>query len=217
MVFSPDAQWRAEVLHLEQERSAFRVFRHGEFYADFVLNVPGRHNISNALACIIVCHHAGLTVQEMQQALRRFTGAKRRFEILGTSHGALVVDDYAHHPTEVAAVIKAAKEGWPSRRIVAVFQPHRYSRTKLLFEEFVQAFREADVVIITDIYAPPPEKPIANVSAAVLAERVRECNAPKNVYHIPRQEGCGALFAGLAHGAGSGLGDGRRAHLTGCP
>ncbi len=99
-----------------------------------------------------------------------------------------MVDDYAHHPTEVAAVIKAAREGWPTRRIVAVFQPHRYSRTKLLFEDFAQAFREADVVIITDIYAPPPEKPIPGVSAAALADRVRESNAPKNVYHIPQQE-----------------------------
>ncbi|MFB5029221.1 MAG: UDP-N-acetylmuramate--L-alanine ligase [Candidatus Darwinibacter acetoxidans] len=186
--FSPGAHWRAEVLQLEQERSVFRVFRLGEFFADFVLNVPGRHNVSNALACIAVCHHVGLSIPQMQRALRRFTGAKRRFEILGTIGGALVVDDYAHHPTEVAAVIKAAREGWPTRRIVAVFQPHRYSRTKLLFEDFAQAFREADVVIITDIYAPPPEKPIPGVSAAALADRVRESNAPKNVYHIPQQE-----------------------------
>lgn len=186
--FTPHAHWRAEMLYLEQERSVFRVFRHGEFFADFELNVPGRHNISNALACIVVCHHVGLTVQEMQRGLRRFTGAKRRFQIIGTCRGALVVDDYAHHPTEVAAVIKAAKEGWPSRRVVAVFQPHRYSRTKLLFEEFAQAFREADVVIITDIYAPPPEKPIPQVSSAALADRVRENDGPQKVYHIPQQE-----------------------------
>ena len=186
--FAPHAHWRAEMLYLEQERSVFRVFRHGEFFADFELNVPGRHNISNALASIVVCHHVGLTVQEMQRGLRRFTGAKRRFQIIGTCRGALVVDDYAHHPTEVAAVIKAAKEGWPSRRVVAVFQPHRYSRTKLLFEEFAQAFREADVVIITDIYAPPPEKPIPQVSSAALADRVRENDGPQKVYHIPQQE-----------------------------
>ena len=186
--FAPGANWRAEVLHLEQQRSAFRVYRGETFFADFVLNVPGRHNVSNALACIAVCHHLGLTIPQMQGALRQFSGAKRRFEMLGTCRGALVVDDYAHHPTEIAAVIRAAREGWPARRIVAVFQPHRYSRTKLLFEEFVQAFREADVVIITDIYAPPPEQPIPNVTSAVLAERVRSFNAPKSVYYIPRQE-----------------------------
>lgn len=186
--FSPNAQWRAEVLKLDQQRASFRVYHQGTFFADFELNVPGRHNIANALACIVVADYAGLTVPQIQRALHRFTGAKRRFQIIGTYNGALIVDDYAHHPTEVAAMIRAAREGWPSRQVVAVFQPHRYSRTKLLFEEFSQAFQEADVVIITDIYAPPPEQPIPQVSAAILAERIRENMGPTKVYHIPKQE-----------------------------
>ena len=186
--FSPHAQWRAEVMKLDQQQAVFRVFKRESFFADFELNAPGRHNVANALACIAVADYVGLSIPEMQRALRSFSGAQRRFQIVGAKNGALVVDDYAHHPTEVVATIKAAREGWPSRQVVAVFQPHRYSRTKLLFEEFSRSFQEADVVIITDIYAPPPEKPIAHVSAAALAERIRENGGPKKVYHIPRQE-----------------------------
>lgn len=186
--FSPYAQWRAEVLELNQERARFRVYNQGAFVGDFQLCVPGRHNISNALACIVVADYAGLSVLEIQRALALFTGAQRRFQIASSKKGVLVVDDYAHHPTEVAATIRAAREGWPSKQIVAVFQPHRYSRTKLLFKEFSGSFKEADVVVITDIYAPPPEQPIPEISAAVLANRIREIPGPKAVYHIPRQE-----------------------------
>lgn len=194
--FSPHANWRAEVLGLSQQTAQFRVFRHGVFFGDFELDVPGRHNIANALACIAVASYVGLSVSQIQEALSHFTGAQRRFQIVGCANGAIVVDDYAHHPTEVVATIKAAKEGWPSRRVVAVFQPHRYSRTKALFDEFSQAFTEADVVIITDIYAPPPEQAIPQVNAHMLADRIRDRCAGnerdqsevKKIYHIPKQE-----------------------------
>lgn len=194
--FSSQAHWRAEVLNLDQQQATFRVFEHGVFFADFELNVPGRYNIANALACIIVASYAGLSIPEIQRTLRSFSGAQRRFQLMGYRNGALVVDDYAHHPTEISAAIEAAKEGWPSRQIVAVFQPHRYSRTKLLFEEFSSAFQRADVVIITDIYAPPPEKPLPQVSAARLAERIRDYGGPKKVYHIPRQEDINPFLMG---------------------
>lgn len=186
--FSPHAQWRAEVLNLNQQTSKFRVLRQGAFYGDFELNVPGRHNVSNALACIVVADYVGLSLAQIQRALWAFTGAQRRFQLIGSMNGAIIVDDYAHHPTEVAAVIRAAKEGWPARQVVAVFQPHRYSRTHLLFDEFGQSFKNADVIIITDIYAPPPEQPIPGVSASILADRIRENQGPKKVYHIPKQE-----------------------------
>jgi UDP-N-acetylmuramate--alanine ligase len=186
--FSSQAQWRAEVLSLDQQRSRFRVFRQGVVYGDFELNVPGRHNISNALACVVVADYVGLSIAQIRDALRAFTGAKRRFQIIGTMNGAIIVDDYAHHPTEVTAMIRAAKDGWPTKQVVAVFQPHRYSRTHLLFDEFSRSFKEADVVIITDIYAPPPEQAIPGVSSSVLADRVREYKGPQKVYHIPRQE-----------------------------
>ena len=163
-------------------------FTDREPFGDFELNVPGRHNVSNALACMVIANYAGLSIAQIQAALRIFQGARRRFQIVGSCNGAIIVDDYAHHPTEVAAMIQAAQEGWPKRQIVAVFQPHRYSRTKLLFEEFSRSFQEADVVIITDIFAPPPEQPIAGVSSSLLAERIRDLKGPQKVYHIPKQE-----------------------------
>lgn len=186
--FSSRAQWRAEVVELHEKYSLFKVYAHGNFFAEFELNVPGRYNISNALACIATANYVGLTIPQIQTALALFTGAKRRFQIVGSCNGALVVDDYSHHPTEIVAIVKAAKEGWPTRQVVAVFQPHRYSRTKLLFEEFSKAFRDADVVIITDIYAPPPEQAIPGISASLLADQIREQGGPKAVYHIPKQE-----------------------------
>ncbi|HHY16196.1 MAG TPA: UDP-N-acetylmuramate--L-alanine ligase [Firmicutes bacterium] len=185
--FSRAADWRAQVVKLWENKSRFKVYYRNEFFGDFELIVPGRHNISNALACIAAGHYAGLSAPEMRAALASFSGAKRRFEILGKRQGAVVVDDYAHHPTEVAATIKAAQEGW-DRRVIAIFQPHRYSRTKLLLEDFARSFQGADVVILTNIYAPPPEQPIPNVSSAILAEKIRGQKGPAEVYHIPRQE-----------------------------
>lgn len=185
--FTPRAHWRAEVIKLQESYGLFKVFKHGKYFGDFELNVPGRHNISNALASIVIADYAGLTIEEIRNALALFTGAERRFQIVGSINGALVVNDYAHHPTEISATIKAAKEGW-NKQVVAVFQPHRYSRTELLFEEFSQSFQDADVVVLTDIYAPPPEEPIPNVSSSVLADKIRGFKGPKAVYHIPKQE-----------------------------
>ncbi|NLJ79698.1 MAG: UDP-N-acetylmuramate--L-alanine ligase [Firmicutes bacterium] len=185
--FAQNALWRAEVVELKENKSRFKVYFQGRHFGDFDLGVPGRHNVSNALACIAAADYVGLSVQEMQKALALFTGARRRFQILGERKGALVVDDYAHHPTEIAATIKAAKEGW-ARQVIAVFQPHRYSRTKLLLEEFSRAFQEADIVVLTDIYAPPPEKAIPGVSSAYLAELIKQHGGPRAVHHIPKQE-----------------------------
>lgn len=185
--FSPHAQWRAEVELLAENTSRFKVYQFNEYFGDFELNVPGRHNISNALACIAIAHYVGLAPGEIGRALQRFTGAQRRFQIVGQVNGAIIVDDYAHHPTEIIATIKAAKEGW-DRRVIAVFQPHRYSRTKLLFQEFAEAFREADVVILTDIYAPPPEQPIPQISSEKLARRILENGGPQAVHLVSNQD-----------------------------
>lgn len=185
--FSPAAHWQAEVLDLHEEKSKFRVYFQKKFFADFELNVPARYNILNALACIAVATYVGVSIPEIQRSLTLFTGAQRRFQLLGEHNGAIIVDDYAHHPTEIAGTIKAAKEGWSNRRVVAVFQPHRYSRTELLFTEFAQAFKHADVVVITDIYAPPPEQPLPGVSSAILADKIRADQGPQAVYHIPEQ------------------------------
>ena len=109
----------------------------------------------------------------------------KAFQIIGEKNGIIIVDDYAHHPTEIAATLQAAREGW-NRRVIAVFQPHRFSRTHFLLDEFSKAFKDADLVVLTDIYAPPPEQPIPGVSSAVLAEMIRQQG--KAVYLISNRQ-----------------------------
>lgn len=134
----------------------------------FELHIPGLHNVRNALAAIAVADGLGVAPEAMVGALRRFRNAARRFEVVGRGHGITVVSDYAHHPTEIAAVLEAARELRP-QRVLAVFQPQRYQRTKLLFQEFTQAFALADEVWLLDIYSPPGEAPIPGISSESLA------------------------------------------------
>jgi UDP-N-acetylmuramate--alanine ligase len=116
------------------------------------LQVPGRHNVGNALAALSVCALLGVSLKDAASALGRFTGTGRRFEIKGESQHVVVIDDYAHHPTEIRATLAAARARFPERRIWAVWQPHTYSRTRLLFDDFVRSFSDADRVIVTEIY-----------------------------------------------------------------
>jgi UDP-N-acetylmuramate--alanine ligase len=135
------------------------------------LSVPGRHNLQNALATVAVACELGLDFAQTASALRVFEGAERRFERHGESGGVLVVDDYAHHPTEIAAVLAAARATL-GRRLVVAFQPHRYSRTHRLMDAFGPAFREADEIVLTDIYA-AGEDPIPGVTLEAVADAVR--------------------------------------------
>jgi len=135
------------------------------------LVVPGRHNLQNALAAVAVGDCIGLDFARVSTALREFHGAERRFERLGEYGGVLVVDDYGHHPTEIAAVLAAARATL-DRRIIVAFQPHRYSRTKQLLDEFGAAFAEADEIVLTDIYG-AGEEPIEGVTVEALAEAIR--------------------------------------------
>ncbi|HEY5984732.1 MAG TPA: UDP-N-acetylmuramate--L-alanine ligase [Anaerolineales bacterium] len=116
------------------------------------LQVPGEHNVRDALAALSVCAVLGLSIQEAAVALARFNGTGRRFEIKGERRSVVVIDDYAHHPTEIRATLAAARSRYPGRRVWAVWQPHTYSRTRALFDQFVQAFEDADQVIVTEIY-----------------------------------------------------------------
>ncbi len=169
--------YQAKAVVLSGSRTCFTVTRDGRALVDVELQVPGRHNVRNALAALAVCSELGVPLAQAAAALAQFRGARRRFEVVAEVHGILVVDDYAHHPTELRATIRAAREGWPGRRIVAVFQPHRYTRTHFLMADFAGAFGEADVVYITEVYAPPPEIPIAGATgerlAALIAQRER--------------------------------------------
>jgi UDP-N-acetylmuramate--alanine ligase len=178
------------------------------------LRVPGRHNVLNALAAVAVAMEVGVSFPRIAAALEEFGGAERRFQPRGEAEGVLVVDDYGHHPTEIAAVLAAARAG-VDRRIIAVFQPHRYSRTAQLLEAFGPAFRGADHVVLTDIYA-AGERPIAGVTAEALAAAVRR-SVSSPVDLVPNLDDVPAAVAALARrgdlvitlGAGSigGVGD----------
>ncbi len=143
---------------------------------DMTLNLPGRHNVLNALAACAVGWQLGVTAQAMQAALAGFQGVGRRFSMRGelTLDGgsALLVDDYGHHPSELAAVFAAARGGWPDRRLVVAFQPHRYSRTRDLLDDFSRVLADVDVLILTEVY-PAGEAPIANADARALARAIR--------------------------------------------
>lgn len=139
---------------------------------ELTVGVPGRHNLLNALAAVAIGRELGVPFERMAAALGEFHGAERRYQVRGVVSGVTVVDDYGHHPTEVAAVLRTAREGAP-RRLVAVFQPHRYTRTRDLMGEFGPALGLADLVVLTDIY-PAGEAPIPGVTLDTLAERVRE-------------------------------------------
>lgn len=167
------AEFTARDIHHEGFQTAAQVVQAGQVLGTLRLRVPGRHNVQNALAVVAVCSQFGLTWEEIAPHLATYRGVKRRFEVVGSGNDLLVIDDYAHHPSEVRATLAAARSGWPDRRIVAVFQPHRYSRTHFLLEEFAQAFDDADHVVLTDIYAPASEDPIPGTSGELLAERVR--------------------------------------------
>jgi len=142
----------------------------GDGAGDLALPVPGRHNLQNALAAVAVGLELGLPFTRIRDALAEFSGAERRYQLKGTVGGVTVIDDYAHHPTEVAAVLAAARAGRPAR-LIAVFQPHRFSRTRDLLAEFGPALASADLVVLTDIY-PAGERPISGAALPDLAAAV---------------------------------------------
>ncbi|HFD40444.1 MAG TPA: UDP-N-acetylmuramate--L-alanine ligase [Anaerolineae bacterium] len=151
--------------------STFAVWRGDRRLGDCALQLPGRHNVLNALAALATSAQAGVAFDVAAAALTRFRGTERRFEVKGQAAGVVVVDDYAHHPTEVRATLAAARLKYPGRRIWAVFQPHTYSRTAALLDDFARAFDEADRVIVTPIYA-AREAAMPGVTGAVLAARL---------------------------------------------
>ena len=150
--------------------SACRVFWKGELLGRLALNVPGLHNVYNALAAVVVGMDLDLRFEVIRDALADFTGVDRRFQVRGEAGGITVVDDYAHHPVEIKATLNAAKDGF-GRRVIAVFQPHRYSRTQALLGDFSTAFYQADRLFVTEIYA-AGEAPIPGVSGRQIADGV---------------------------------------------
>ncbi len=171
---------QVEVMH-DRFGSAFNVKYRGQDLGRVALNVPGMHNISNAMAAIAVGLDLELSFEIIASALETFRGAERRFQVKGTrAENILVVDDYGHHPTEIRATLAAAKSS--GRRLVTLFQPHRYTRTAALREDFARSFYDADVVLLTDIYA-ASEEPIEGITAQALAEDI-ERFGHRNVRYI---------------------------------
>jgi UDP-N-acetylmuramate--alanine ligase len=152
--------------------SAFRVRYLGRDLGEFLLHVPGEHNVRNATAAIAVGIGLDIPVERIREGLAKFNGVDRRFQLKGRAHGVTVIDDYGHHPTEIRATLAAARQ-CDFRKIHVIFQPHRYTRTQLLLDEFATAFGDADNVTVLDIYA-ASESPIPGISGELLAERITE-------------------------------------------
>jgi len=168
--FSSGADMRAGSVSLDGFKAAFNCIYKGKDLGRIELGLPGRHNILNGLAAVLVGLEAGLKFGEIAGSLEGFGGAKRRFELRCENNGIMLIDDYAHHPTEIRAVLGACA-GWKGRRIIAVFQPHRYTRTKFLAGAFGRCFKGADKVILTDIY-PASEKPIKGITIKTVYDNV---------------------------------------------
>ncbi len=160
--------------------SRFQVDYRGRDLGAFELRVPGAHNVSNATAAIAAGVGLDVPLEDIRRALAHFSGVDRRFQIIGTADGVTVIDDYGHHPTEIRATLAAARQcGFT--KIHVVFQPHRYTRTQLLLDDFATAFRDADSVLVLDIYA-ASEKPIPGITAELLADRITEEGGQEALY-----------------------------------
>ena len=172
------ADYQAREIRFVGTRSFFTVDRADESgWLQIELNMPGRHNILNALAAIAVADEVGVSADAIIRGLQQFGGVGRRFEQRGQIRlgdaACLLVDDYGHHPREIAVTLEAARNAWPDRRLVAVFQPHRFSRTRDLFDEFCKELAEADLLVLLDVY-PAGESPISGADGASLAKAIRQ-------------------------------------------
>ena len=198
-ITSPDARLVARDIRHADGRTIFSVAYDGKPMGEVTLGVPGLHNVRNALAAL-ACGIGpwGLKVADMAPGLAQFVGAERRFQRIGSAKGVQVVDDYAHHPTEVAATLAAAREAYPGRRIVVAFQPHLFSRTRDFAHEFGAALAQADVIALCDIY-PAREQPMSGVTSKLIADAAAKAGkAP--AWEGPRAEAADALTSMVREG-----------------
>lgn len=179
---SPQALLRATAIKSDGFYTTFDVSFERRNLGTIKLKAAGLHNVMNALASIAVGLELEMPFEKIAAGLARFEGVFRRFQLKAENNGIMVIDDYAHHPTEVQATLKAARSGFPDKRIVAVFQPHLYSRTQELFEDFSSSFFDADELVLTDIY-PSREKPIEGVTGALIADTAKQFGH-RNVHYI---------------------------------
>ncbi|MFC0445850.1 UDP-N-acetylmuramate--L-alanine ligase [Pseudidiomarina halophila] len=193
--FSDDADVRGADYQQQGGQSHFTVHRKDKAPLTVTVNLPGRHNVLNALAAIAVATDEGIDDEAIQRALEKFDGIGRRFQLLGQYPAerddqrgeVMLIDDYGHHPTEVAATIAAARAGWPDHRLVMAFQPHRYSRTRDLYDEFVSVLAEVDVLLLLDVYS-AGEAPVQGADSRSLAKSLRLRGKVEPIYVGDRGE-----------------------------
>ncbi len=170
--FTPQAKVRAVDAKQGAMKSSFTVYYEEKELGRVSIKAPGEHNIRNALASIAIGLELEMDFESIKNGLKKYTGIFRRFQVKYEDEDLLIIDDYAHHPTEVKATLQAIKKGWPKRRVVAVFQPHLYSRTQELYQDFGLSFFDAEQIVITDIY-PSREEPIEGVTGDLIAETAK--------------------------------------------
>jgi UDP-N-acetylmuramate--alanine ligase len=192
------ADYRLEEVRLEGFSTRFRAYRRSVDLGEFSVRMVGEHNAMNALAVIAVAEELDIPLATVREALRDFAGVQRRFTVCGEAQGITVVDDYGHHPSEVRATLSGARHAF-GRRLITAFQPHRYTRTQDLFEDFCTAFNDADVVFLTNIYA-AGEDPIPGVTAERLAEALRRCGHPDVTFVASRADLAAAMIPRLKSG-----------------
>ncbi len=181
--FSKTADFYIDKISIEKEKMFFWIQNGNANLGEFMLNVTGEHNALNALAAILVCLEIGLSLENIKKGLMKFTGSRRRFEFIKDLHsGASLYDDYAHHPTEIKKTLIAFKKTFPGKRILCIFQPHTYSRTKKLFEDFKYSFADANELILVDIYSSAREPVDESVSSKLLLNEIAKLSS--NVLHF---------------------------------
>lgn len=169
---SRQADYHATEIQKDGMKNHFTLLCHGEPLGRITLNLPGRHNVVNALAAIATACELSIDFNRIREALENISGVTRRMEIKAEKGGITILDDYGHHPTEIRTTLEAIRENYPERRIVVLFQPHRYSRTRALFEEFTRSFYDSDLLLLLPIY-PAGELPMEDVSSEILCEAVK--------------------------------------------
>jgi len=192
---TPQADLHAENIRFEHGRVHFTVHRQEECLGDIDLAPPGMHNVYNALAVICVGLELEIPFPVIAKGLRSYQGVQRRMQKKGEVRGVTVVDDYGHHPTEIRATLSAIKTAWPEKRLVVLFQPHRYSRTRGLFKEFLTAFHQADALILTDIYA-ASEEPIEGITSEALLAEIEQ-HGQRHTHYIPSVDAMAEEVLGL--------------------
>ncbi|MBU4209469.1 MAG: UDP-N-acetylmuramate--L-alanine ligase [Proteobacteria bacterium] len=169
---STQADFHARDIVFSDQKSRFDIYHMGDMLGNITLNLPGTHNVYNSLASIAVGIELDIPFDIIKHALETLEGVQRRLEVKGEVRGITIIDDYGHHPTEIKTTLRAVRESWPDRRIIAVFQPHRYTRTKALFDEFTRSFYQSDRLVVLPIY-PAGEDKIEGIDSNGLCEGIR--------------------------------------------